>query len=520
MSQTEKQQTFRQKLQDEGADSFADGPRPWEQWDESGNQNDNRIWEGTARRLYPKQKAARGFGDRLLSGLAMIALASLLVGIAGVYFSTPVTMQQARTMIQPPPIATSRIPAPPATWQAGSAGTVAPELASLDILSPPAAGIPALPKRHKIVLEPAVTASRTAPIAQSGNIDKVAVETVITQETVTTTVYTQQPSQYEPELVATIATTTPFTQESTPGSEPPLAPATATAFPEQTDVSATAPVIVAPAAKITEPAVAEWTEDTANEPADEGQAVAAVTEPIIIALAETTAVEPALEEQAATAVTEPTIVAQVETTATEPAVEEQAATTVTEPTIVAQVETTAVEPAVEEQAAAAVTEPTIIAQAETTAVEPAVEEQAPAAVTAPAIVTQIEAPAVETADAAQAVEPAGESVALSTTGTGPEAAPDITRELETATQTPVLPEAKIGKWVINLSSYTRKSTAERMLAVFKQKGIDAEVFSTVINDKPMHRIRVAGFQSARSAKAEIPAIEQTLGLESAWVSRR
>ena len=65
-TQQEKQQTFKQKLQSEGADSFADGPRPWEQWDESGNQYDNRIWEGTARRIHPKRRGARGFGERLL----------------------------------------------------------------------------------------------------------------------------------------------------------------------------------------------------------------------------------------------------------------------------------------------------------------------------------------------------------------------------------------------------------------------------------------------------------------------
>jgi hypothetical protein len=59
-----------------------------------------------------------------------------------------------------------------------------------------------------------------------------------------------------------------------------------------------------------------------------------------------------------------------------------------------------------------------------------------------------------------------------------------------------------------------------MLAVFKQKGIDAEIFTAMINDKPMHRIRLAGFQSSRTARAGIPAIEQALGVEDAWVSRR
>jgi len=409
MSQTqaEKQQAFREKLQTEGADSFADGPRPWEQWDESGNQHDNRIWEGTARRIHPKRKGARGFGDRLLSGLAVVALASMVVGVAGIYFSTPSTLstpQQARTKIQPPPIMASRTAMPPATQQAESVDTAAPVLARLDTLPSPTAGTPIARDEYKTVLEPMMAAPRTAPSIQSDSIDKVAIETVITEETVTTTVYTRQLSQDEPELVAMVETTAPpFTHDSMQNDTPPV--------------------------------------DT----------------------------EPAVVEEAAEVVTEPTIVAQAEIADTEPAAIEEAAEVVTEPTIVAQAETIDIEPAVVEETA----------------------------------------------------KPAAVVAAVNTTATAAEAAPDISRELETATEIPVPPKAKTGKWVINLSSYTRKPTAERMLAVFQRKGVvNAEVFTISIKDKPMHRIRVTGFESARSAKAEISALEQLLDIESAWVSKR
>lgn len=419
MSQTQedKQQVFREKLQTEGTDGFASGPRPWEHWDESGNQNDNRIWEGTARRVYPKQSAKRGFGDRLLSGLAVIALGSMMVGIAGVYLSTPATQQQAISIIQPPPIVASKNTTQPATQPAESADTAAiaaPRvLAGLDTLSPPAAGTPAAPAAHHTLLDPTMAAARTAPVILPGNTDKVAVETVITEEVVTTKVYTRQPSQEEPELVAAITTTAPpFTPD-----------------PDQSDAS---PV----------------TATTEILPAEENEAF--TTETIVVAQAETATDKPPFTEWADKPASKP--------------------------------------PVVIEQLAQAV------------------------AVPAPAVIAQ-------TGDAAAEAETGAAVVALNATETDT-AEPEITRELETATQVPVVPEVKTGNWVINLSSYTHKSMAERKLAEFRQKGVDAEVFTTTINDKPMHRIRVAGFQNARSAKAEISAMEQLLDLKGAWVSRR
>jgi hypothetical protein len=486
-TQKEKQQAFKQKLQSEGADSFADGPRPWEQWDESGNQNDNRVWEGTARRIYPKKKAARGFGDRLLSGLAVIALGSMMIGIAGVYFSTPSTPQQARSTIQPPPIViASRTTAPPAARPTESADRATPVIAQLDTLAPPAAGIPAPPEKHQTILEPTATAERTTPVIQADSIDKVAVETVVTEGTVTTTVYTRQPSQEEPELVAMIATTAPpFTHADSPYEETPLTATTESTRPGQTGAPPIEPLVVAQtgAEESTAPAVVE-------------QAAATVTEPAVIALAETEIAEPAVVEQPTETATEPAVVALAGTEVAEPAVVEQPTETATEPAVVALAGTEVTEPAVVEQPTETATEPAVDAQTGTIDTETAVTEET-AKPTAAAGIVALNTPAAET-------------------GT----APDIGRELETATQTPVLPEAKTGKWVINLSSYTRKTTAERMLAVFRQKGVDAEVFSTTINDKPMHRIRVTGFESARSAKAEISTLEQQLGLEGIWVSKR
>ena len=347
---------------------------------------------------------------------------------------------------------------PPATRPVESADTAAPVLARLDTLPPPTAGTPAARVEHQTVLEPMVAAPRTAPIVQSDSIDKVAVETVITEETVTTTVYTRQLSQDEPELVAMVETTAPpFTHAAIQNDAPPV---------------------------YTEPAAA-------------GETAEVVTEPTVTAQAEIVATEPAVVEQATEVATEPTIVTQAGNVETEPAAVEGTAEVATEPTIVAQAEIVETEPAAVEETVAAATEPTVVAEIETLDTEPVVVE--------------------ETAKP----ETDATVVVLNTTATAAAAAPDISRELETATEIPVLPKAKTGKWVINLSSYTRKPTAERMLAVFQRKGVvNAEVFTISINDKLMHRIRVTGFESARSAKAEISGLEQLLGLESAWVSKR
>ena len=422
--QQEKQKIFREKLQAEGADAFADGPRPWEQWDESGHQDDNRIWEGSSRRIYPKQKAKRSMGDRLLSGLAVVTLATLVVGIAGVYLSTSSTPQLASTAIHPAPIIADR---QLAAKQDIAADTTA-ALSSLETLSPPAAGNSASVVRDNVALEPPLQPS---VVAVTDPADTVAVETVITRSAVTTTVYTQQPSQQQPELLALIETTPPGFASKPAGEQQPAASTTI--------------------------------EDTRVEQAE------AADEPVV-----STDIEDTRTEQVEAA-DEPVSIAQLEVDTTEAAIESPPATP-------------ALAPVLEELTDAAEYETSI------TQTESAVEKRA---------ITETPA-----------------SIAMNSSSPPVAATPDISREIETTIQTPVLPDPKTGKWVINLSSYTRLSTAERMLAVFKQKGIDAEIFSTTVNDKPMHRIRIAGFQSSRTARSEIPAIEKILGLDDAWVSRR
>ena len=460
LTQKEKQKRFREKLKTKGADGFADGPQPWELWDESGIQGDNHIWEGTAKRIYPKNSSKPGRGERLLSGLAMVALASLVTGVAGVYFSAPSTPQQASSKIQPAPIVASR----------QSIATSDPDetTAQLDTLPSPAAGISPALQEPLTVLPPTMmetrTDRRTHPLVETNSVDRVSVETVITESAVTTTVTTHQQSQQQPDVVATIATTAPpYTHESTVESKPAVTAISAAVRDAQT---------------------------AAIEPIVSEQGQASATEPLVVEQA----VIPLPEHTDATAA-DPIIPAQTDFTVTQAITNEQAEAPAIEQDSVDKTATITPE--------AAATEALVVAQTDPAVIEPVV----------------IELPE-ETAHEAVVVAEPLTTVAAKTTESGVETAPDISREPETATPVPALPVTASGNWVINLSSYTRLSTAERMLAVFKHKGVAAEVFTTTVNDKPMHRIRVAGFASSRSAKAEISTLQQQLGLNDAWVSRR
>jgi hypothetical protein len=526
-TQQEKQQVFREKLQAEGADAFADGPRPWEQWDESGNQDNDRIWEGSARRIYPKQQARRSIGDRLLSGLAVVALAGLVVGIAGVYLSTTSTPQLASSAIHPAPIVTDRQTSTDADTAAGTTSS----LASLETRAPAVTSSSAIqPTLIGSDKQATSDADTTAEVTASLASLEIRAPAVTSSSAI-------QPTLIDSDKQATSdADTTAEVTASLAKLE--------TRSPAVAGSSATQPVLIDPDRQVTtdEDTAADTTASLASletlSPPAAGGAVTPAPDKTIL--------EPALQPAAVAST------AHIDRVAVETVITETAVTTTVytqqpsqdQPELVAIIKTTpppfTSEGAAEkqdlvvasaqqnasteafEQAAEAV----MVAEADVVATEAIVEEP-PVTQTTTAVVDEQASAAVQTS-AAQSELPLDKAVTAGTPATiamnnSPatvEATPDIAAEIETSTETPLLPEAKTGKWVINISSYNRKSAAERMLAVFKKKGIDGEVFTTMINDKAMHRIRVAGFQSSRSAKAEIPAIEQTLGLEGVWVSRR
>ncbi|MBT8117288.1 MAG: SPOR domain-containing protein [Gammaproteobacteria bacterium] len=77
-----------------------------------------------------------------------------------------------------------------------------------------------------------------------------------------------------------------------------------------------------------------------------------------------------------------------------------------------------------------------------------------------------------------------------------------------------------GIWVVNISSYNYQSMARRKLQEFKDKGVIAEVHPVTINGKPMYRIRATGYESRKEAKTWLSLLQDRLGVDSAWVSKR
>ena len=462
----DKRRVFEQKMRDQGADGFADGPRPWEAWDESGHQANSRVWEGSARRVN-----GNSIGHRILSVLAFMALATLLVGIGGVYYThTQTQIQQvAETGAQPLPVI-NRPPPIMATPDPEVVVAAVTETEDLNVLTAPAAGDDAtqpeveaaaettvtqnetLPPTDEAVPESTAdvapeTATETVPPTTNDSIGSVAIETVVTEQSITTTVYTRHQQQNEPDIVSTIETTPPpFARE-----------------------------------------IALIEQETTEHPP------AAQTDTLVL-----TEVEAIDTPEAAPSYEEPQALAPDEQTGdatTIAAVEENTKAVVTEP-----VEETAPE-AIDDQPDAIVEE----------TLPEAVDDQPDAIV---------EETPTEQAEDVTTIALAEASSEIAVAESPAETVSEVIEAQQNEIVEPVFPVAKTGDWVINLSSYTWKSTANRKLALFQQQGVDAEVIEVMIKDKPMYRIRVTGFENSRAAKAAIPALEEKLGLEGTWISKR
>ena len=548
---------FEQRMHDKGSDGFADGPRPWEHWDESGNQANSRVWEGSARRIRGSRRA-HSLGHRLLSLLAFLALATLLVGIGGVYYTHMQTPQVAQEgiRIQPLPITDRTRRVSPAAEPVASKKIVR-DVDELNVLTAPAAGSESASKTpmaaddemagadSDVATAPPAdetaapvmasaeiataeadetTTGESAPPLADSNIDSVSIETVVTEKSVTTTVYTRHPQQDEPEVIAAIETTPPpFAHEVTPV-------AAADAGSASDDEATTA------SNEASEEALAV---DTTGMEADSA-AGAKTDEPqdmLTLTVAGTDTLPGETATPNTTGMTEGS--ATVASTGMEAGADEATTLTPTaEPRVAAVPAPFETEADVDESAtatAAVTTQDTaVLATSETAADvgEPAVAAQDTAAIMAPADAdtdadeaATLSAPAAEPAlEETVAETPVAEEttqIALAKPASKAESAtPAETAQASTAVKQPIMPVARQGDWVINLASYTWKSTANKKLALFRDKGVDAEVFRVMINDKPMYRVRVTGFESSRAAKAEVAAIEQTLDLEGAWVARR
>jgi len=491
-------------MHDEGADGFADGPRPWETWDESGAQAGKHVWEGKARRIYKNTPVRRSFGDRVISGLAMIALATMAVGIAGVYLTEEQPQTVAWTAIQPTPIPlqreavdTQRLPARKLR--------PAPVIAEIDSLPPPAAGIEAVAMDRPAAGTPA---SKMPPLP-AANIEAAdtatpGVDTTAAAMPADNPAWDTAAEDPDIEIVkapsalllTSSASDFPDDSYEAPGMEMDAelamaiatAPAAASSGMEAAPVAATGMTTAEAGAAVSTPESTGADSDTRKAPPardlinrgstshTEADSVAPETGTATTGLASAPAMETMAESAAGTAAVQPATAlpdtATVNDSGSEAIVATAAATTM-------------------ENSPPAATGPA------TTTADAAAERDMQAQDIPPS--TGEESPASENAVVALA---APEPVAAAPSPSATAAA------------------APAGDWVVNLASYNHEAMARRKLGEFQAKGVTAEIESAVINARTMYRIRVGGFENSRAARASIASLEKTLGLKGVWISKR
>lgn len=77
-----------------------------------------------------------------------------------------------------------------------------------------------------------------------------------------------------------------------------------------------------------------------------------------------------------------------------------------------------------------------------------------------------------------------------------------------------------GRWIINLASYAGPKTADRMQRKFEDLGVSTDRQIAEVNGRTMYRLRIASFKSRQDAEAYFDSIKDTLGLKSAWITKK
>jgi hypothetical protein len=476
----EKLRAFEQKMHDEGADGFADGPRPWETWDESGAQagSGRRIWEGKAHRIYRNAPVRRSLGERILSGLAMLALATMVVGIAGVYLTEEQPQTVAWTAVQPTPI--------PLPENRGSAIQrlpdrvirPAPVIAEIESLPPPAAGSPTGTDGASATER---DADDPAPVTETGNDSEV---------TAATDIPALQPGDNNTDIEIVTAPTALLLRS------------TGDAYPESS------------AAVYAVEMDTELAMEIATAPAADSTLADAGAGPGMIMRETTASAPPASGDNSSPfeVVTAPAsnLINRDSSTAWQATAE----SAIPEPGI-ESVEEDSDSPRLATMAAAALDSlPAAAAGSATTASDAASQEATDEAG------EQAFSAMPDSDTPARDMDPATPESPLADDGENAVVAMAEAQPLAPAPSPAVAAASPAGDWVVNLASYTYEAMARKKLAVFKAKGVNGEIERITVNDKPLYRIRVTGFESSRAARASIPDLQKTLGLEGAWIARR
>jgi hypothetical protein len=479
---SEELRAFEELMQQQGAAAFAAGLAPWEDWEDAYNdlqwQHHGSAGYHAHATHHRKTARAQPPGQRLLAGVTRLMVLVLLVGIAGVYFSSRPTQQHMVQGIQPPPIALSDTH--PATTGARepAADVVASGVPDFEAYPAPAAGLVDRPAIEVVAKPPASPAGGDETVAAAAAD---APPAVIASEPVATHAVTAA-SDPQPDAAPESGAWYP---DSSAADEPPAAIASKPVNIQAVSPASDPPPAAAPepGAWYPEPPVANagtgngWQADAGNpwQPAASGgdwwqppaEPVAAAT-----AQADVAEVIPDTDPGAGTG----------DTSAWQPASPQP------EPVRTTVVEQTEMAPAREQPRSASVSSAAYISG---TGI---------ASVAAPAD----PAPAQSPADAASQA-PAGSE---DTHATGTRAA------------NPAAADNSTPQWVVNLAAYNSENMASRMMEKFRAQGVETELFHITVNGKDMIRLRTTGLDSYQEAADWSTMLEERLALSGTWVSRR
>jgi hypothetical protein len=453
---------FSQKMRDKGSAGFADGP-----WDDAENDGNDRLSAKQRRQRNWGMKTfrrtrKRTFSERVLTWVAILALITLVAGIAGAWLS-----------YQPEP----EITVTRTDWLNNTPG-----LAQIE------SRLTRMEKRLSHILDPYIRRLNNLGNELNNSQEQLVEHIRITeqQQAITTTGFEERLENVEQQLVATdermdaLSTMLVALGDSKPGTVPGPDQAVSWAPPAAgfpgTREAATVPVQDKKAGlkPLPEPEVSASNAGEKPAPAEPETPVLAAAAPAdsqIAAVSEPVArPELAIEQPAATAPVESQIAA-----APEPMPEARPEPTAQQLVTVAPTDSQTV------------TDPAPVPE---TRPEPAAQQ----------LVTATPADSQTVTDPAPVPE------------TRPEPATTVAAK-------PAAGSAK-GNWAINIASYTNARIARRELAKMQQQDVDVELVTAEVNGKTIYRARVFGFANRRAATAASTEIKSKLGLEEVWITKR
>jgi hypothetical protein len=497
-SNDEKTREFQKRMRTQGAAGFAAGP--WKEVEESlgmdqsvvVDQNGNPVWSVQHTRK-PRHTVSRSGFDRLLGGVAVLAIATLLTSVLAIYFEQTHDIRISSLF-------------------AGSESTNDPDTGNtITLLRPPTSGLidrPAVevvastagnrdimtgtletetPAARRDALPVSAAAGTGQPLAYAGSDAAAETPGPVTESAAATDQADDSPASIAAMDEPAVTMTRPHASDSTTGAKPPATPVEALADfgPDTAEAIETITRQESPAAIAASTASTGRAEEApsmtmpATAPATTGH-----TDPAEALAAIKPAAGPAVTHRAA----KPVI---TEAPGDAPAMTGTGAAAAI----------TATKPPVRSEPASPVP-----AAAEMAADIPVLNPM-------PQTVSPAETPDSGTPQLAL-LEPA-----ISAPSPNSEAAAELGETAAVTTDDVPLPGAT-GRWIINLASYAGPKTADRMQRKFEDLGVSTDRQVAEVNGKTMYRLRIASFESRQDAQSYFDSIKDTLGLKSAWITKK